>query len=555
MLEADLLKYLKEHYPKENEKCEWKAFSNLTHNVSGQKGEDVISYVSAIANASGGVLIMGVEDATLKILGIKNFHDYTSENLPARLMGNCTNLSSEGLFVEDFTTSDTHLTIWILHIPKHNARKPIFAHKKAWQRKGDTLIEMVNDREQTILNEPLRQNDDWSAVICNDATIDDLEPKAIDKARANYKNKFPELASEVDSWDDATFLNKAKVTIKGKITRAAIILLGKTEAEHFINPAEAKIRWILKDNNNVERDYLIRSCPLLLEVDVVFQKIRNLKYRYLKSGTIFPDEVEQYEPFIIREALNNCIAHQDYSNGGGRINLVEQNDELIFTNIGTFIPGSIENVIRNNAPEELYRNPFLVTAMYNLQMVDTIGSGIRRMFNFQRVRFFPMPEYDFSNGKVKVTITGKVLDMEYARALAQNPQLTLDEIILLDNVQKKKSITDSGIKHLRDKKLIEGKKGAIHISADLAASTGQTVEYMKTKGVDDAFIKKTITDYLIKFGSAKRQVFEQIIANKLSDSLTDAQKKIKIKHALQALRKNGTIIQNNERKWILKQNS
>ena len=58
-----------------------------------------------------------------------------------------------------------------------------------------------------------------------------------------------------------TFLNKAKLTIKGKITRAAIIFLGRAESEHFIGPAEAKIRWLLKDAKGNDKDYHIESCP------------------------------------------------------------------------------------------------------------------------------------------------------------------------------------------------------------------------------------------------------------------------------------------------------
>ena len=57
-----------------------------------------------------------------------------------------------------------------------------------------------------------------------------------------------------------TFLNNAKITIRGKITRTAILLLGKEESEHFINPSEAKIRWVLKDKYGNEKDYVIETC-------------------------------------------------------------------------------------------------------------------------------------------------------------------------------------------------------------------------------------------------------------------------------------------------------
>lgn len=200
---------------------------------------------------------------------------------------------------------------------------------------------------------------------------------------SRYRSKFPEKSTEADSWDTVTFLNKAKLTIKGRITRTTIILLGKEESEHFLSPAESKIRWLLKDSHGNDRDYLIVGCPLLLAVDKIYLKIRNSKYRYLKDGTLFPEEIDKYEPFTIREAINNCIAHQDYSLGG-RINVIEIEDQLIFTNLGKFIPGDVEKVVRQNAPEERYRNPFLATAMFNLKMVDTAGGGIRKMFNFQR---------------------------------------------------------------------------------------------------------------------------------------------------------------------------
>ncbi len=82
MTEQELHQYLKTHFPKENEHCEWKAFSNLRSDVSGRAGEDVISYVSAIANMEGGHLVMGVEDKTLEVFGIQQLHDYTPKALP-----------------------------------------------------------------------------------------------------------------------------------------------------------------------------------------------------------------------------------------------------------------------------------------------------------------------------------------------------------------------------------------------------------------------------------------------------------------------------------------
>jgi ATP-dependent DNA helicase RecG len=142
--------------------------------------------------------------------------------------------------------------------------------------------------------------------------------------------------------------------------------------------------------------------------------------------------------------------------------------------LGKFIPGTIDKVIKDDAPEEFYRNRFLVGAMFNLKMVDTIGSGIRRMFAYQAKRYFPMPDYDVTDNRVKATITGKFLDFEFAKALAHNGNLSLEEIVLLDKVQKKRQLHKNELKHLRDKGLIEGKTPNIYISAKIAQATGMS---------------------------------------------------------------------------------
>jgi ATP-dependent DNA helicase RecG len=227
---------------------------------------------------------------------------------------------------------------------------------------------------------------------------------------------------------------------------------------------------------------------------------------------------------------------------GGKINVVESEDSvLLFSNMGSFIPGTIENVIRADAPESKYRNSFLAHAMVNLNMIDTIGSGIKRMFTIQRKKFFPLPEYSLTDNQVKVTITGKILDMKYARKLAQMPTLALEDIMLLDKIQKRQVLEGEDIKRLRQKKLIEGRKPNLHISSGVADKTDQKVDYMKMKGIDDAYCKKIIVDYLGEFYEGKREDFENLLVDKLPDILDEQQKKDKIKNLLQALRKSGVI--------------
>jgi ATP-dependent DNA helicase RecG len=509
MSEEELKRKLTElrSLPAETEVVEFKTAGNDFDFRKIGKYFSALCNEANLKNRNEAWLIFGIENKYKYIVGsnYRATNRAALDSLKSEIANKTTNRIT---FIEIYELNFPEGRVVMFQIPPAPRGIPLAWEGHYYGRDDESLVAMNIEEFERIRKQATHA--DWSAVICEDATLEDLEPFAIAKAKENYKNKFPEQATLVDTWNDITFLNKAKVTVKGKITRAAIILLGKTESEHFINPSEAKIRWILKEKNNSEKDYAIYSCPFILNIDEVYRKIRNLKYRYIRDRSLFPEEVDQYEPYVIREALNNCIAHQDYSIGG-RINVVERDDELIFTNNGMFIPGTVENVIREDAPEELYRNPFLATAMFNLKMVDTIGSGIRRMFTFQRQRFFPMPEYDFSGDKVKVTITGKVLDMDYARVLAQNPDLTLEEIIMLDKVQKRKELLLEEIEHLKQKGLIEGRKPLYHISAKVADSTDQRADYILSKGMDDNYCKKLIEDYLAKFSTGSREDFEKLL--------------------------------------------
>ncbi len=553
MTEFELFNYLKTHFPLENEKCEWKEFKNLKHAVSGKESEDIISYISSIANMKGGHLVVGVEDHTLKIVGIKEFHNYTTQNIKHKILNLCPNLSSEDFDVVEYKTSDSNKTVWIFQIPKHQFRLPVYAHKKLWQRINDSLVEITQSRLDAILSE-LRPNEDWSAVIVPDASISDLNEEAIAKARLEFVKRNPKYKTDEPHWNDAKFLDKAKLTIKGGITRTALILLGKEEFEHFLG-SFVKIRWNLKTLNNQDKSFEVFSIPLILAVDEVYRSIRNLKYVYLRDGTLFPDEFLRYEPFNIREPINNAIAHQDYTKKA-YVNVVEfEDDHLIFSNYGTFLPGSIENVVLTDAPEETYRNPFLVAAMKNLDMVETQGGGIRKLFNYQRKRFFPMPEYDLSNGKCKVTITGKILNEDFARILIKNPELALEDILLLDKVQKQKSISDQEYKYLKKSKFIEGRKPNIYLSSNVIEPTDDNIlkaEYIRNKGFDDEYFKKMIVDYIAKWNQASRKQIENLLIDKLSNVLGEKTKKNKVMHLLQDLRKQNIIVNNESRKWKLK---
>lgn len=555
MTEEQLTQLLEEllSLPAENEFVEFKKAEN------GFDTQKLGEYFSALSNEANlgkkgfGWLLFGIHDKTHAVVGsqykpTRKALDDLKREIAQGTNGGITFTEIHELFYQQ-------KRVILFQIPAAPKGIPISYKGHYYGRDGESLV-ALNINELETIRSQVKQFD-WSAQLAKGATIEDLDPRAISSARALYTTKNKEKAIEIADWDDTTFLNKAKLTIKGKVTNAAIVLLGKEESETLLSPAVAKIRWILKDSQGVERDYMIKSCPFLLSIEEVYRKIRNLKYRYINPEfrTLFPEEVDTYEPYVIREAINNAVAHQDYTQGG-QINVVEYEDKLVFTNRGGFIPQSISNVLKEDAPEEIYRNPFLARAMVGLQMVDTIGSGIRKMFNFQRQRLFPLPDYTIEDNRVQVTIIGKILNMEYANILARNTDLTLVEVEALNRVQLNREVSDEEIARLRKKKLVEGRKPNIFIAKAVAQQLDQKTSYSNNKGFEDSYYCDLILKALAEHGVLTKQEITKLLWKKLPDVLDEDQKENKIRNLLTKLRKLEKIENNlrgNHSNWYLSQ--
>jgi len=520
---------------------EWVEFKEAKNNFDF---DDLGRYFSALSNEanikaeSAGWLIFGVTDhAPRQIVGSRYRHQKPGLEKLKREISKQTNHQTTFADIQEMRIEG--LRIVLFQIPPAARGVPTTWRGVAYGRTHDSLVPLSLQKIEYIRRQ--QATEDWSAGICSGASINDLDPQAVALARQNFSKKHPSLAAEVAQWDDSTFLNKSKLCISGAITRAAIILLGKIEAEHYLSPGIARITWLLRDAQKADKDYTHFGPPLLLAVNHVFSKIRNLIYRHLPGGQLFPTEISQYDSWVVRESLHNCIAHQDYLLGG-RVNVVEDPDSLLFTNLGDFLPGSVEEVIRRDAPPEFYRNRFLAEAMVNLNMIDTIGSGIRRMFTMQRQRNFPMPDYDLSaQGTVKVRILGKVLDERYTRMLMRRTDLGLWDVIALDKVQKGKVISESEFKLLKTKRLIEGRRPNLYVSAEVAAATETKADYIRRRAFDKQHYKKMVEGYLLKFRNATRCDFDELLLRKLSDALTNTQKRNFVKNLLQEMRREGII--------------
>lgn len=413
----------------------------------------------------------------------------------------------------------------------------------AYGRDGESLKPLNQSKQDEIRRQTPAP--DWSAEIVPDATIDDLDEVAIAKARKMFKKVHSRIpAEEVNRWSTEEFLSKCELMVNGKLTRAAIILLGKMFSDSKLRPAVAEVTWTLRDEKQDVVDYEHFSVPFILTVDEILAKIHNLTLREMPGGTLFPDTMKQYDDYTIREALHNCIAHQDYTLRQ-RINFVENPGFLYYANGGSFIPGTLENALATNGPQRFFRNACLCKAMVHFNMIDTVSRGIKKMFTEQMERRFPMPDYEIDNEKkeVAVRIYGNAINERYTKLLKDNDNLTLHDCISLDAIQKGHRIDDEIAQDLLKRGLIEGEAPNYTISLGVAKASRQIPQYTKAKGLDKARLKQMVLQLLQNAGKdgARREIIYDYLKDLLPSNKSQEQQLRYLGRLLVEMNEEGTI--------------
>ena len=512
--------------------------------------DDLGKYFSALSNEANlrdkgfAWLVFGVHDKTREILGTSYKNSMKSLQKLKQDMSQHT--TDNNTFRDIYELEVEGKRVLMFQIPAAPRGIPMAWQGHFYARRGESLVALDMSKYEEIRRQT--SDFDWSKQIVEGASIADLDENAIKEAREGYKEHYPNQKKEVDTWSDEVFLNKAKLTINGKMTNAAILLLGKPESLHYINHI-GEIVWRLAGMDNVGQVFTI---PFLLTTTEVMHKIRNYPFKIFPNNSFLPGEGMKYDNEVILEALHNCIAHQNYAENA-RIIVIERENELEFRNSGGFYDGSYEDYITGERIPKKYRNPFLAQAMANIKMIDTEGFGIHKMFVSQKERWLPMPDYDKSdNDNVVLTLPGNVIDENYSLMLLENTNIDLTTAVLLDKVQKGKPISENAVKMLRKEKLIEGRKPHLYVSKYIAKATDKQVEYTLKKGFNDAECQEWIIKALNDHKVLSRKQINELLWNKLPIDFTEGQKIGKIKNLLYKMHKNNTIYLDENRNWRLR---
>lgn len=519
----------------ENEVVE---FKEAARQFSADKAGEYVSALSNEANLRGlasGWLVFGISNAR-QVVGTTHLIEVQQR---------------QALKHHIHQSVDQRLTVREVYEVEHSGRRVVLLEVPAaprgipisWKgdyraRAGESLVPLSLDKLDEIRRQTISA--DWSAVVVPEATLAHLDPAAITRARQGFTERYASRipAGDIEAWDDATFLAKARLTRDGQITRAALLLLGADTSTHLLTPHPAQMTWKLVGEQRANEHFRL---PFLLNTTALAKRIRNVQLRLLPPNELIYREINKYDERSLLEALYNCIAHQDYTRNS-RIIVTEHADRIVFESVGEFFDGAPDDYVLDERTPRQYRNPFLVEAMTELNLIDQMGYGIHRMVQDQVRRFLPLPDYDLTTaGEVKLTIPGAVIDESYSQLLMVRTDLLLEDVAALDRVQKGLSISPEATAHLRKAKLIEGRKPHLRVAEVIASATGNLADYVRTRPQTDAHYATLIRDFLERGGSATREDIDTLIVPLLPEVLTEEQKQKKVSNLLTKLRRQGSI--------------
>ena len=529
------------------DKVEFKEAKNGTFPYSGgdkakpgDRRRCILGYVVAFCNEDGGTLVFGMHDKhPHRVVGTSLWIDALGE-LESKIY-NDTSIRPKiyDLYEDEGAKSGR---VVVIDIPGRPVGKVFKFEDVPLMRVGEELRPMSDEVLKRIWAE---QESDFSAEVCEEATINDLSQEAIAILKQKYATKQKNLTFL--SLPNEQVLSDLRLLSNGKITYAALILLGKEERLQSLLPQSCIILEYRESESLISyssrREYLK---PFYLMIDQLWHDInlRNDKIDVSEGSFIF--NIPFFNEEVIREAVNNAVAHRDYRQTSETF-ILQYQDKLVVKNAGGFPLGvTQENLLRVQSTP---RNRLLADVLSKTGIVERSGQGVDKIFRNMLSEGKELPDYSHSDEfRVELHLSSVVKDVAFARFISSEQQelpeeerLSVFEVLALNQIRegKREDVTPEMIKRLLKRGMVEkrGKtKGVYYVlSKSYYEFAGKEGEYTRQVSwtVEQAW--PVILSHFANFPQAKMRVFESILQNHMT--------RRQVKVMIEQLVKNGDLLQ------------
>ena len=497
---------------------------NLSFNGSDkQKPSDrrkcILGYVVALANANGGYLVLGMEDAfPHKVVGTSQ-----CENA----LGKLENEIYKALQIpvdayELFDEQNNRVVVG--ENPRHPVGKALrFEDVPLW-RSGEELIPMPDKVLFSILQET---DPDYSQAICEGVTIDDLDKEAIDILKEKYARK--QNNPTFTSLSDRQALSDLKLIEGNKVTNAAVLLVGKAEIIQQNFP-QAKVQHEFRTTEGQERfaKRLSFVAPFYVIIDQLWKAVNDRNGSVPVQEGAYMFDIPFFNEEVIREVINNAFAHRDYRLAS-EIVIKQYPTKLSVISPGGFPIGvTLENILTVSSTP---RNRLLADVLAATGIVERSGQGMDVIFRLTLSEGKQTPDYSKTNDyQVTAILSATVKDPGFAlfiksiqQELPENQKLSVFDVLTFCAIREGKQPKDKEIaKRLYSMGYLEkrGKTSAIRyiLPRRYYELTGNQSEYSELTDWDDEQIWSVLFRYLKKYGTAKKTDIAKLIGQHISDS-------------------------------------
>lgn len=474
---------------KENEHLEFKEAKEGIDHIK------LIKYCCAISNEGGGHLILGISDKIpRKVVGCQAFLNL--DKIKTELI---LKLHIRIDIVEIFYE---YQRVLVFIIPSRPIGMPIQYEGAYWMRRGEELVPMLPDMLKRIFDEG---EPDFSAQICSQANIEDLDERAINLFREMWIRKSSNGTLKNISIEK--ILHDTELVNEKGVTYAALILFGtiKSLTKYL---AQAEVIFEYRSNNNLgpAQQRIEYRQGFFSFYNDLWEKI-NLRNdnQHFQDG-LFIWDIPTFNEGVIREAVLNAVSHRDYR-AAGSIWIKQFPRKIIIASPGGFPPGiNPDNMLWKQQP----RNRRIAEVFSKCGLVERAGQGADKIFEESIKQGKSLPDFSHTDEhEVVLSLDGEVQDENFLRFLEKIGKETLttfttEDFLVLDRVHREIPIPSTPVelkvrlKHLIDMGIVEaiGRGRSIRhlLCQRFYAFSGKRGSYTRKIGLD----KETNKELLLK---------------------------------------------------------
>lgn len=496
--------------------------------------EKLLRYCAALANECGGKLVLGVTNTRpRKVVGTQVFQDLEERK---RVILEQLRFRVD---IEEINRPDGRVLIF--HIPSRPLGVAVQYKGQYLMRSGESTVPMTPEILKRIFDET---GPDFSAEMCHEASIDDLSPRAIAQFRRMWFRKSGNR--RLLKVSDRQLLEDSELTIEGRPTYAALVLLGAPKAlGRYVAQAEVIFEYrsgeaSLSAQKRIEyrRGFFLFHNDLWKTID-----LRN-DIQQFQDG-LFRWDIATFNESVVREAILNAVCHRDYRLGDS-VFVRQYPKKLGIESPGGFIAGiTPENILWRQA----WRNRRIAEVMAKCGLVERSGQGADRMFELCIKESKATPDFTGSDEyRVCLTLQGEIQDVRFLKFLEhlgheKVSSFGIEDLLVLNSLQQEApmpSYLRSRLPYLKDQGVIErigsGRGTTYILSRALYEFLGKKGVYTRKRGLGRETNKALLLEHIRRYrrsGSRFQELAEVLPSlrrNQVKSLLRELQAEGRISH-------------------------